>query len=111
MKKFNDRRFKKVFTFLVTLALLLSFVISVNLFLGVPLDSSKLWAGSLIPFFAINLLTDVNSIHWKLIVLSVSIVIMGIFFHAILNWSLAPSLYAGTIILILSILLYMTFIN
>jgi len=111
MKKFNDRKFRKVFTFLVTLALLLSFILSVHLLLSVPLNSTKLWSGSLLPFLAINILADVSSIQRKILVLSVSIVIMGIFFHTILNWALAPSLYTGTIILILSALLYSTFVN
>ena len=111
MKEFNDQRFRKIFTGLVTLALLLIFVLSAHIFVGVPLNSSKLWSGSLIPFLAINLLTDINGIQRKLIVLSVSTVIMAIFFHAILNWPIAPSLYTGSIILVLSVLLYMTFIN
>lgn len=110
-KKIDDTTFKKLFTFLLTLALLLAFILSVHLLLGVPFSSNKLLIGSVLPFLFINLLTNVKRIHTKLIVLSVSIVIMGIFFHAVLNWALAPSLYAGAIILILSVLLYMTFVS
>lgn len=110
-KKITDQSFKKLFTFLLTLALLLTFVLSVHLLLGTPLDSTNLWVGSILPFLFINMLTNVRRIHTKLIVLSVSIFIMGIFFHEVLNWGLAPSLYAGAIILILSVLLYMTFVS
>ncbi len=110
-QKVNDKLFKRLFTFLLTLALLLAFVLSVHLFAGVSLGSAKLWTGAILPFLFINILTNVRTIHTKLIVLGVSILVMGLFFHAILNWSLTPSLFAGGIILIMSVLLYMTFIS
>ena len=110
-QRINDRFFKKLFTALVTLALLLIFVLAVHLFAGVPLNSVRLWMGGLLPFLFINIMFDVRTIQRKLIVLFVSILVMALFFHAILNWALAPSLYAGTIMLILSVLLYMTFVS
>jgi len=111
MLKFTDRFFRKLFMGLATLALMLIVVLSVHLLLGVPLDSKPLWTGSLLAFLAINLIFDISSPAKKIITLGLSIVIMGGFFSAFLNWILVPSFLTGSIILILGVLLYMTFLH
>lgn len=111
MLKFSDRLFRKFFMGLVSLALMLVFVLSMHLFLGINLDSRPLWGGSILAFLAINLVFDINGVIKKIFILGVSSVILGTFFNAVLNWSLAPSLLTGTVILMLSVLLYMSFLH
>ncbi|MBU0706217.1 hypothetical protein KJ662_04695 [Patescibacteria group bacterium] len=82
-----------------------------HLLLNIPLNSKTLWGGSLLTYLAINLIFDISGISKKIIVLGVSSIIMGIFFNAILNWALVPSLLTGMVILMLSVILYMTFLH
>lgn len=109
--KLIDRIFRELFMGLVTLAVMLIFILSMHLFMGIALFSKVLWSGSIFAYLAINLILDVKGIGKKVIVLGVSSVIMGIFFNAVLNWDLIPSLLTGMVILMLSILLYMTFLH
>lgn len=111
MLKFTDKLFRKLFMGLVTLAVMLVFILGMNLLLGIPLDSKALWGGSLLTFVAINLILDVSGITKRLIILGVSIIILGVFFNAIINWPLVQSLLAGLVILVISGLLYITFLH
>jgi len=107
----TDRIFRKIFMGLMTLALMLVFILSSHIFFAVPLDSKMLWTGSLLTYLVINLIIDICGIANKLIVLLVSIVILGIFFNTIINWPLGHSLMTGMVIMIVSGLLYFTFLH
>lgn len=109
--KLNDRFFRKIFIGLVTFAFMLFFILGMTIFLGEPINSVRMWVGSLIVFFSINMIFDINGVRKKMITLFLSIVAMFIFFHSMLEWSFLPSLYGGAIILILGVLLYMTFVG
>ncbi len=110
MLKFTDKLFKKLFVGLVTLAVMLGLIICVHLLFGISLHSKSLWIGSILVYLSINLIFDINGIKKKIIILGVSSIIVGIFFIMALSWALAPSLLTAMIILILSVLLYMTFL-
>jgi hypothetical protein len=111
MQKSTDKLFRKLFMGLVTLAVMLVFILGMHLLLGVPLDSKALWGGSVLTFLAINLILDLSGITKRLIVFGVSIVILGIFFNSIINWPLTSSFLAGLIIIVISGLLYISFLH
>ena len=111
MLKSTDRLFRKLFIGLVTMAIMLVFILSMHLLFQIPLNSKALWGGSILTYTAINLIFDIRGITRKIIVLSISSITMGIFFSKILNWNIGTSLLTGTVILIISVLLYMTFLH
>ena len=111
MPKFTDKLFRKIFIGLVTLAVMLVLILSMHMLFQIPLDSRVLWSGNILVFVAINLIFDINGITKKIIILGVSSIVIGVFLNSVLNWPLIPSLVMGIGILIISALLYMTFLN
>lgn len=111
MLKSTDRLFRKLFMGLVTMAIMLVFILSMNLLFQIPLNSKALWSGSILAYVAINLIFDIRGITRKIIILCISSITMGMFFSEILHWTLVTSLLTGTVILIISVLLYMTFLH
>lgn len=96
---------------LVTMAVMLVFILSMHLLFQIPLNSRILWGGSILAFVAINLIIDISGIIKKIIILCMSSIVMGVFFNTVLNWPLIPSLLMGIVILIISVMLYMTFLH
>lgn len=96
---------------LVTMAIMLGLILSVHLLFGVSLKSKPLWTGSIMAYLSINLIFDISGIKKKIIILVACSIMLGVFFFTILSWTLVPSLLAAMIILMLTILLYMTFLH
>lgn len=111
MIKFDDKFFQKIFIALITLAIMLVFILSIHLFLDEPINSTRLWVAGLLPFLTINLIEDINGKWGKIIILFVSIIAMILFFRSMLEWSFTPSLLGASVMMILSVLLYMTFVG
>jgi hypothetical protein len=109
--RYSDKLFKKIFMGLVTFAVMLTFVLAVHLFFSVPINSKPLWIGSLLTYLVINLIIDLTGLINRIVILIVGIVLLTIFFIAIINWPIVPSLLTGMIIMVMSGLLYITFLH
>ena len=107
----TDKLFRKIFLGLMTLAVMLIFILAMNLFLDVSIYSKTLWGGSLLTYLIINLIIDVSGIQYRLLILVAGIIILATFFLLTLNWPLIPSLLIGLTIMIISGLLYISFLH
>lgn len=107
----TDKLFRKIFMGLTTFAVMLAFILTMNIFFSVPLDSKVLWAGSFITYLIINLIIDVSGIYNRLFILGTGIVILSIFFTNIIHWPILPSVLAGMVIMVIIGLFYITFLH
>jgi len=96
---------------LMTFAVMLTFVLAIHLFFAVPINSKALWTGSLLTYLIINLIIDLTGLVNRILILIVGIILLTTFFIAIINWPVVPSLLTGMIIMVMSGLLYITFLH
>lgn len=107
----TDKIFRKIFLGLLTLAVMLAFVLTMNLFFGISLHSKTLWTGSILTYLIINLIIDISGIYNRLIILAVGVIILTVFFTSIIKWPVTPSIVTGLVIMMVCGLMYITFLH
>ena len=109
--RFNDRTFKSIFIFLVTLSFALMAILLLSSLLLIPIKSTSLWMGAGIMVLGINVFMNVRNLAWKIAILTITGLAMTMFLNATLHWGLTQSFYFASGIVVFAVLLHMTFIS